>query len=163
MLSFKHPARCSSNWAFRLWSISSSISEREVHVFRLRHFGVEVEGCAAAAAAAKAAAKKNYEKRLYIALTDYAKLDYKEQQPRMKARRIINGRWRAETEENNLLSPSFTRHANGFLVLSSITRTSKCATCFVFMKFFISLQTVFYSFSISFLFHPGLVQKWSAF
>lgn len=38
MLSFKHPARCSSNWAFWLWNISSSISEREVHVFCRWHF-----------------------------------------------------------------------------------------------------------------------------
>lgn len=48
----------------------------------------EVEGCSAAAATT--AAKKNYEKRLNIALTDYAKLDNKKQRPRMKAKRIIN-------------------------------------------------------------------------
>lgn len=61
---------------------------------------VEVEGCAAATAA-KAAAKKNY-----IALTDYAKLDYKELQPRMKAKRIIN---EGREQKNNLLSSSFTK------------------------------------------------------
>lgn len=81
---------------------------------------VEVEGCAAATAAARAAAKKNYEKRLYIALTDYAKLDYKEQQPRMKAKRIINeGR---EKQRKIIYYPRLLpSHANGFLVLSSIT------------------------------------------